>query len=170
MSRDRAAAAVALAFIAAVLGLCFAGLVAIVLATPARAGELSREQVAVVYAIAYSHVGGALPEQAPRVHLVDRTVLQGLACAWRSCPARGAQVGADIFVDESLDFSDPADASVLLHELVHFLQFARWGPARDCHENIRREREAYTIQAHELERLGKPSSSVLITARSLGCS
>jgi hypothetical protein len=135
----------------------------------AGAGELAKEQAAVLYAIAYSHVGGNLPDKAPTIRLVDRAVLQAIACNGANCPVRGYQRGADVFVDASLNFADPLDAAVLLHELVHFLQFARAGPAQDCHEWQRRERQAYLVQAHELERLGLDAVNVLRVARSVGC-
>jgi hypothetical protein len=168
--RQRTAARVALAFIAAAMGLCFAGLAAMLMALPARAGELPHEQAAVLYAIAYGHVGGTLPAQPPTIRLVDRATLQMIACAGHNCPVRGFQRGSDVFIDAALDFADPRDAGVLLHEIVHFLQFARDGPAHDCHEWLRRERQAYLIQAAELERLGLDSVSVLRVARSVGCS
>jgi hypothetical protein len=168
--RRRASALVAWVFIAAALGLVLAGLVAIASAAPARAGELSREQVAVVYAIAYGHVGGQLPQSSPRIILVDRVLLQAMRCGGAECGVRGWTRGADIFLDQALDFSDPAGgAGVLLHELVHFLQGARWGPARDCFDNLERERQAYRIQAHELERLGRSPASALQALGSMGC-
>jgi hypothetical protein len=165
----RVATHVALAFIAAALGLVYAGLIVMLFALPARAGELAQEQAAVLYAIAYSHVGGNLPDKPPTIRLVDRATLQAIACNGANCPVRGYQRGADVFVDAALDFADPRDAAVLLHEIVHFLQFARAGPAQDCHEWLRREREAYLIQARELERLGHDTLNVLRIARSVGC-
>lgn len=162
-------ARLALILIAAVLGLCFAFIAALAFSGPARAGDLTLEQAAAVYAIAYGHVGGAMPERAPTIYLVDRPRLQQLACNGGNCPARGWQQGEAVYIDGSLDFARPADAAVLLHELVHWFQFARWGPAQDCLDWIARERQAYLIQAYELERMGVDPSSVLATARSVGC-
>ena len=156
-------------FIAAALSLCAGGLAAILLAIPAHAGELAQDQAAVIYAIAYAHVGGALPERAPTIHLADRARLQQLACNGQPCPVRGWQQGEDVYIDASLDFTRPADAAVLLHELVHFFQFARYGPAQDCLDWIARERVAYRIQAYELERMGADPGPVIQVARSVGC-
>ena len=135
----------------------------------AAAADLPGEQAAVIYAIAYGHVGGQLPAQPPTIHIVDRAALQQLACNGGNCPARGFQRGQDVYVDAALDFTRPADAAVLLHELVHYFQFARWGPAQDCLEWIARERTAYRIQIYELARMGADAGSVLATARSVGC-
>ncbi len=156
-----------LATIAAAIGLVAWG--AGIMSRCAAAADLAQDQAAVIYAIAYAHVGGALPQQPPTIHLVDRTRLQQLACNGGNCPARGFQRGQDVYIDAALDFTKPADAGVLLHEVVHFLQFARWGPAQDCLDWIARERQAYTIQAYELERMGADTAAVLSVARSVGC-
>jgi hypothetical protein len=85
---------------------------------------------------------------APTVLPVARPVLEQRVCG-KPCPVFALfDPDQGILVDDRLDLSgNPAAQSVLLHELVHYLQWRATGrTARTCDEWLAREREAYRIQ------------------------
>jgi hypothetical protein len=122
--------------------------------------DLTREQAASLYAIAYGQVG-FLPEDSPTIYLMPAEELDELVCK-KPCGAKAAQVEANIYLLDTLDMTNPMNASILLHELVHFVQWKQHGPAKDCDDYHDREVEAYKIQFDALARLGirPPSVSV----------
>jgi hypothetical protein len=75
------------------------------------------------------------------------------------CRIRGAVIDNEIYIDESLNLSDPHERSILLHEMVHYLQRAKLGEVKDCSEWLRRELEAFDIQMKELIRQGYSTTS-----------
>jgi len=121
---------------------------------PANAGELSPETAAVVYAMAHSVSGYKLPEQAPQIHLITVAKLRAVACPGRDCAVRGLQAKNMIFIDMEMDMDDPFSRAILFHEMVHYLQWASGGDARDCADWLRREVEAYSLQAAVLHKVG----------------
>jgi hypothetical protein len=119
---------------------------------------LSEQQIARIYAAAV--VAGDLgePENPPIVHLLNMGELrQMIGCG--DCRIRGAFINNEIYIDEALDFADPHVQSILLHEMVHYLQQAKLGEAKDCNEWLRRELEAFDIQIKELIRQGYSPTS-----------
>lgn len=146
---------------------------ACILSVECWAAELSREQAATIYALAWGLMGYSpanVPAVPPEVRIAAQTKLREMACSGAPCPVRGLQRAGVVWIDESLDFANPRDASVLLHEFVHFLQWAARGEAPDCLEWQAREREAYNIQAYVLDRGGYPTSHLLAAARGVICS
>ena len=99
----------------------------------------------------------SIPKTLPAVHRVPHERIEELACG-RKCPALGAyQPGEGIYLDESLQPETNVFArSVLLHELVHYVQdlSAQWENAESCDRWYRREKEAYAIQEHFLALVG----------------
>jgi hypothetical protein len=65
-----------------------------------------------------------------------------------------------IYIDARLDPIDSLFArSILAHEIVHHMQHQALGPAADCDEWIRREKEAFAAQGRWLRAHGlKPPS------------
>jgi hypothetical protein len=122
------------------------------------AAPLSEQQIARIYAAAV--VAGDLgePENPPIVHLLKIGELrQMVGC--RDCRVRGAFIDNEIYIDETLDLADPHEQSILLHEMVHYLQRAKLGEAKDCNEWLRREWEAFDIQMKQLIRQGYSTTS-----------
>ena len=60
-----------------------------------------------------------------------------------------------IYLDRRLgDWEDPVVRSVIVHELVHYLQDLSGKYANDdCEDRLRREREAYSVQRTYLNRI-----------------
>jgi hypothetical protein len=100
------------------------------------------------------------PANAPEIFRVPKERLQELACTSSKCGVLATyQPGAGIFLDERLEpETNLFDRSVLLHELVHYLQEVNYerGDAKPCERWYYREIEAYAIQKTFLMLVGSP--------------
>jgi len=69
---------------------------------------------------------------------------------------KGAQRDTGVYLLRSLDFQNRYNASIVLHEMIHYIQYMTHGEAnaRDCAEKNRRERQARVVQANVLEKVG----------------
>jgi hypothetical protein len=101
--------------------------------------------------------GEPSPSALPRVERVPHAVLETLACG-RPCPVLGLYAyGEVIYLDERLDpESDLFARSILVHELVHYVQerSGRYAEMDRCAAAALREREAYLVQNQYLLRHG----------------
>ena len=86
----------------------------------------------------------------PRIARVSHAALEARACGGRCRYVRAAYVPGDgIYLDDSLDPERSAmDRSIVLHELVHYVQDLthRYGHLGDCERRRAEELEAYAIQ------------------------
>ena len=122
------------------------------------AAPLSEQQIASIYAAAVAASDLGEPENPPIVHLLNIGELrQIIGCG--DCRIRGAFIENEIYIDEALDFGNPHERSILMHEMLHYLQRAKLGEVRDCNEWLRRELEAFDIQMNELIRQGYSTTS-----------
>lgn len=135
----------------------------------ASAAELSPDQAFNAYVIAFGNAG-YIPPRAPTINLTSRRVICQIAGLPDKCPVK-AVLGPDgvITLDATLDFADPHDASILIHEMVHYVDWSKSGPATNCAEWLRREQRAYTIQGHALEKIGADPSQVYLSLRAIQC-
>jgi hypothetical protein len=115
------------------------------------------ELIASLFQIIQLLSGYPIPERFPDVHAVPRHALQA-----RVCPA-GCGVKAfyltdeGVFIDAALDLqNDVVARSVLLHELVHYVQAAahRFDALSQCAAWHAKENEAYQIQNEYLRQQG----------------
>ncbi|HTS52355.1 MAG TPA: hypothetical protein VMH26_03695 [Burkholderiales bacterium] len=101
------------------------------------------------------------PNTTPRVTKVSRSEIERTLCG-RPCPVKAWHVpGEGIFIDDSLaPETDLIHRSILLHELVHFLQDinAEGAALGECDRWLHREREAYTLQNQYLALVGNSRS------------
>lgn len=100
------------------------------------------------------------PAFAPEIFRVSQERLQELACTTKCGVLATYQPGEGIFLNERLKpETNLFDRSVLLHELVHFVQELNHerGDARPCERWYYREVEAYAIQKSFLMLVGSPS-------------
>jgi len=122
------------------------------------AAPLSEQEIATVYAAAITAANLGEPENFPVVHLLNMGELRKMVgCG--DCLVRGSFINNEIYIDEALDLADPHQKSILLHEMVHYLQRAKLGEVKDCNEWLRRELEAFDIQMKELIRQGYSTTS-----------
>jgi hypothetical protein len=102
--------------------------------------------------------GHPAPANMPEVTRVPHSYLTQAACGGRECKVMGwFPPGSTIYVDERLDPQNNLLASsVIVHEMVHYLQHEAHDPAKpfDCESTIALEREAYQVQRDFLMRYG----------------
>lgn len=98
-----------------------------------------------------------VPATLPAVYRVPHEKIEEIACG-RKCPALGAyRRGDGVYLDDSLQPETNVFArSVLLHELVHYVQdlSAVTEHHESCDHWYRREKEAYAIQEYFLSLVG----------------
>lgn len=87
--------------------------------------------------------------QPPTISFVPHTALEQRLCG-RPCPVYAVFIPRHgILLDDQLDpVKDVKARSILLHELVHYVQWrkANHQTAQNCHEWVSREDQAYAIQ------------------------
>lgn len=100
----------------------------------------------------------AIPQELPGVHRVPHEKIEQLTCGGGKCAALAAyRPGEGIYIDEALEpETDIFARSVLLHELVHYVQDVanELASAEACDRWYRREQEAYAIQKRFLMLVG----------------
>jgi len=98
-----------------------------------------------------------MPNELPRVQRAPHEKIEQLACG-KPCAALAAyRAGDGIYIDEALKpETDIFARSVLLHELVHYVQDVsnELASLRLCERWYRREQEAYAIQKRFLVLVG----------------
>lgn len=114
------------------------------------------ELIAVLLSWAASLSGYPYPDTTPPVEYRDRAFFVAHACGGAEpCRVAAWYDAGIIYLDESLtDMEDPIVRSVVVHELVHYLQ-DRSGkfPVKSCESDLKREQEAYSIQRTYLNRI-----------------
>lgn len=114
--------------------------------------------------VATAAVLGGYPSAAPPplVTVIAQAELSARVCGG-SCAVKGAFIpGQGVFVTSELEIeTNPQDRSVLLHELVHYLQElnGRYADENTCDRFRDRELEAYRLQDEYLSRYGLGLSS-----------
>ena len=102
----------------------------------------------------------SVPTQVPPIVFADKETVSHYACAG-TCRALGAyHPKYGIALDQSLDpVKDDLARSILLHELVHYLQHedGRYADAGDCDRWVKRERDAYAAQNKFLRKIQSTS-------------
>lgn len=111
------------------------------------------EQLHSLYLIAVGHTGIGVPEKPPKVYRVSRKTLCVLTSRPEKCTVMGLQAADAVFYSDELDFTKAFDSSILLHEFVHYLQWAKSGNVKDEFEKRTRECQAYKVQAEVLGKL-----------------
>jgi len=173
-----------------------AGIAAFLLAltcpAPAPAAELTVEQAAILYQIALRlSPQYEQPNVAPEIHLVERNALKQRACRResRGCDTCMVEVATDqtcmehtsaqmlhgltdwrvIYMAADLDFADTVKASILLHEMVHYIQQWNLGVIIGCERKYALELEARFAQIQALrEQRGEFEQTIQSLLRGMG--
>jgi hypothetical protein len=107
------------------------------------------------------------PNATPRVSKVSRAEIERTICSG-PCPVKAWHLPeAGIFIDDSLTpETNLVHRSILLHELVHFLQEVNgeYASMDECGRWLEREREAYWLQNQYLALIGNSSSYHMMIA------
>jgi hypothetical protein len=100
----------------------------------------------------------APPPAPPEIVMVSHAYLEQVACEGRSCKVMGwFPPGKKIFLDDRLDAKESLyAASIVVHEMVHYLQQSsgKYAAPYSCADAIAMEREAYAAQQAYLVRYG----------------
>lgn len=99
------------------------------------------------------------PNDMPAIHRVPSETVQELACGAKCGALATYRSGEGIYLDQRLKPETSLfDRSVLLHELVHYVQDLsnEHGDMRPCERWYYREIEAYAIQKQFLMIVGSP--------------
>jgi hypothetical protein len=91
-----------------------------------------------------------------RQKIVDLAVETGTVTCPTNCPTlHSLQIGPEIWFDDALDMQDVYNASILFHEMTHYLQWAKSDFAQTCEEWKDREIMAYHWQNEVLVKSGR---------------
>lgn len=129
--------------------------------------QLTEEQAGLIYAVAYGQYHGP-PEwlqMMPDIHVVLQATLCQAAGVADDCRIEGRFAEGNVYLLNTLDFSDVVAATVLLHEFVHHFQTLKHGPVKDCQDWLDREHEAYAIQSVVLLNAGKVMEAMDVRKR-----
>jgi hypothetical protein len=130
------------------------------------------ELYAVLLSWAVTLTGYPMPHHKPAVEMVPHSYLRQAACRGRPCKVIGwFPPGETIYLDERLDPEhDLFASSVLVHEMVHYLQHhsGKYGAPYSCEDSLAMEREAYQAQRDFLLRYGV-YQPVGISMHHVGC-
>ena len=128
------------------------------------------ELIAVIAATIVQPAGSAaLPD--PVVQQLQPEELQTRACGKPCNVLAWFAPDGIIYIDNRVDPQNNTVArGILLHELVHHVQRQMLGGNSDgCKEWLRREREAYEIQAHWLFKQGIDPTPLMWQVRTMQC-
>jgi hypothetical protein len=109
------------------------------------------------------------PEHPPTVEFRPQAFFVDNACGGRRCRALGWYNDSGIvYLDERVRDKDSVFVrSLVVHELVHYLQdlSGRFGP--DCEDQVKRENEAYALQRSYVAEAHGQAAFIRVTHR--GC-
>lgn len=89
------------------------------------------------------------PGQCPDIESVSHQQLEERACSGRDCKVLGWYPGFGdvIYIDDRLNIEDDLfHSSIVVHEMVHWLQGRAGTLLLDCARSVDAEREAYHVQ------------------------
>ena len=82
----------------------------------------------------------------PKLTITEKTMVEWVICKNVGCSALAASVENFIFVAKQVDLRSTEGQGIMYHELIHALQYAKYGQSPNCQEWVRREHEAYVLQ------------------------
>lgn len=130
------------------------------------------ELLAILMSWAATLSGYSRPMTQPEIVKVPHSYLVAEACRGHECKVLGwYPPGPRIFLDNRLDpVTSLYASSIVVHELVHFLQqqSGRYEEDHSCDSVIQREREAYAVQREFLLRSGA-YQPIGASMHSVGC-
>jgi len=90
----------------------------------------------------------------PLVKIVSRDQVELVVCN-NKCDALAAQWENIIYIADEVDLRSVEGQSIMYHEMIHALQYAKYGKAPSCQEWARREIEAYILQDQWVQKQGE---------------
>lgn len=137
----------------------------------AKAADLSPGQGMTIWVMTWGqthfiHEGDVeLLNNPPTIHLMDQAALCNFwGRTLESCgPLKAVQFEDSIRVLETLDFDTALDASIILHEMVHYVQWYKHGASSGCDAFNANEKEARKVQAEVLAYSGYFNLARMVT-------
>jgi hypothetical protein len=93
-------------------------------------------------------------DKYPLVKIVPRNQVELVVCG-NKCDALAAQWQNIVYIADEVDLSSVEGQSIMYHEMIHALQYAKYGKAPNCQEWARREIEAYVLQDQWAQKQGE---------------
>jgi hypothetical protein len=93
-------------------------------------------------------------DKYPLVKIVPRSQVELVVCG-NKCDALAAQWQNIVYIADEVDLSSVEGQSIMYHEMIHALQYAKYGKAPNCQEWARREIEAYVLQDQWAQKQGE---------------
>ena len=90
----------------------------------------------------------------PLIKIVPRDQVELVVCN-NKCDALAAQWENIIYIADEVDLRSVEGQSIMYHEMIHALQYAKYGKAPSCQEWARREIEAYILQDQWVQKQGE---------------
>ena len=90
----------------------------------------------------------------PLIKIVPRDQVELVVCN-NKCDALAAQWENIVYIADEVDLSALEGQSIMYHEMIHALQYAKYGKAPSCNEWARREIEAYILQDQWVQKQGE---------------
>ena len=121
------------------------------------AAPLGDDQALSIYAVAYGQTAqklklprwGEFP--GPQIVMTTPENICRIAGSNRpTCPVLAITKNGKVYISDTMDFSDVMNASILMHEYIHYFQWLVNGDAKDCQDWGAREIYAYEVQSQVL--------------------
>ena len=90
----------------------------------------------------------------PLIKIVPRDQVELVVCN-NKCDALAAQWENIVYIADEVDLRSVEGQSIMYHEMIHALQYAKYGKAPSCQEWARREIEAYILQDQWVQKQGE---------------
>ena len=109
---------------------------------------------------------------APDVKFVPKEFFYHVACNDQPCPVMGWYPGTGnvVYVKDTLDLDNKINDSIIVHEMVHYLQAQNnMYAVRSCVNSIALERQAYGVQKQYLLQEGVIGNGVGLSVIAMHC-
>jgi hypothetical protein len=118
-------------------------------------------------------LSGLPPAPPPELSLQPPAFFWAHACGGQHCPVIGwypESGGNVIYVSDRLNFDNKVADSIIVHEMVHYLQYQNHQfTDTSCAHSLTLERQAYGVQKDYLLREGVIATGVGISIMSMHC-
>jgi hypothetical protein len=107
----------------------------------------------------------------PKIFSLNERDLQKLYCSgFSKCNTITAMYEDGIlYIDEDFDTNHPVWRSIIFHEMVHHIQFIKYGGTKNCDVWFKKEKEAYKLQAAYLRKQGEKDKVVTDSEKNIIC-
>jgi len=82
----------------------------------------------------------------PEIKVTEKTMVEWVVCKNTGCSALAASVENYVFIANEVNLRTIEGQGIVYHELIHALQYSKFGASPHCKEWVRREHEAYILQ------------------------